>query len=192
MSFRAPKKKLPSSAYAPKKHSFQIYATTPLIVSVPSEIPKRIEIHRVRGTNANGTVVKESGCFVTFYREGSTTAEIGQEEENGQVQTGNGGGPEGDAMDNGLSAGIAHDADEETAEETENVVSSEGEAPISERAASGFNESPTVGSPRVQFENIKEEDVPPFQKDDVTSDTTPGTTHEEDRKCRRHQKHEHK
>ncbi|XP_034170972.1 anion exchange protein Ae2 isoform X2 [Osmia lignaria lignaria] len=121
--------------------------------------------------------------------EGSTTAEIGQEEENGQVQTGNGGGPEGDAMD---AASTAHDVDEETAEETENVVGSEGEAPISERAASGFNESPTVGTPRVQFENIKEEELPPFQKDDVTSDAAPGTTHEEDRKCRRHQKHEHK
>ncbi|XP_076171148.1 anion exchange protein Ae2 isoform X1 [Ptiloglossa arizonensis] len=121
--------------------------------------------------------------------EGSTT-EVGQEEENGQVNAGNGGGPEGDEMDNGLSPSSV-EADEETAEETENVVSSESEAPISERAASGFSDSPTVGSPRVQFENIKEEDVPTSPEDEVPAGVAPGL-HEEDRKCRRHQKHEHK
>ncbi|XP_076623143.1 anion exchange protein Ae2 isoform X3 [Colletes latitarsis] len=122
--------------------------------------------------------------------EGST-AEVGQEEENGQAGAGNGGGQEADGMDNGLSLGSGHDVDEETAEETENVVSSESEAPISERAASGFTDNATVGSPRVQFENIKEEDVPTPPQDDAQTVVAPGP-HEEDRKCRRHQKHEHK
>ncbi|XP_043248807.1 band 3 anion transport protein isoform X1 [Colletes gigas] len=122
--------------------------------------------------------------------EGST-AEVGQEEENGQAGAGNGGGQEIDGMDNGLSLGSGHDVDEETAEETENVVSSESEAPISERAASGFTDNATVGSPRVQFENIKEEDVPTPPQDDAQTVVASGP-HEEDRKCRRHQKHEHK
>lgn len=124
------------------------------------------------------------------YSEGSTT-EVGPEEENGQVLTGNGGGQETDAMDNGLYSSSVHNVDEETTEETENVASSESEAPISERAASGISDSPTIGSPRVQFEKIKEEEVPTFKRDEVPS---VGVTvnHDEDRKCRRHQKHEHK
>ncbi|XP_011258427.1 band 3 anion exchange protein isoform X2 [Camponotus floridanus] len=97
---------------------------------------------------------------------------------------------------NGLQLPIAPDqteieGDEETAEETENIISSESEAPISERAASGFSDSPTVGSPRVQFEKIKEEDGPSTQMEVQTDDALSGL-HEEDRKCRRHQKHEHK
>ncbi|XP_043784468.1 anion exchange protein 2 isoform X3 [Apis laboriosa] len=122
--------------------------------------------------------------------EGST-AEAGQEEENGQVVTGNGGGHELDTMDNGLSPTSMQNADDETTEEMENVVSSESEAPISERAASGFSDSPTVGSPRVQFEKIKEEEVHSFKKDEVAS-AGASANHDEDRKCRRHQKHEHK
>ncbi|XP_017752632.1 PREDICTED: band 3 anion transport protein isoform X2 [Eufriesea mexicana] len=123
--------------------------------------------------------------------EGSTT-EVGPEEENGQVVTGNGGGQESDTMDNnGLSSTSVQNVDEETTEEMENVVSSESEAPISERAASCFSDSPTVGSPRVQFENIKEEEVPTFKKDEVPTVGVP-VNHDEDRKCRRHQKHEHK
>ncbi|XP_017794317.1 PREDICTED: band 3 anion exchange protein [Habropoda laboriosa] len=125
-----------------------------------------------------------------FSPEGSTT-EVGQEEENGQVQTGNGGGLEADAMDNGLSSTTMQHADDENAEEAEMVVSSENEAPISERAASGSSDSPTVGSPRVQFEMIKEEDVPSF-KDEVIPSVGVSPLHDEDRKCRRHQKHEHK
>ncbi|XP_053971166.1 band 3 anion exchange protein isoform X5 [Hylaeus volcanicus] len=126
--------------------------------------------------------------------EGST-AEVGQEEENGQVNAGNGVEQESDTMDNGVSTSNSHDLDdetaEETAEETENVVSSESEAPISERAASGITDSSTVGSPRVQFENIKEEDVPTPPPDEASNVAAP-PPHEEDRKCRRHQKHEHK
>ncbi|XP_031828295.1 anion exchange protein Ae2 isoform X2 [Nomia melanderi] len=123
--------------------------------------------------------------------EGST-AEVGQEEENGQVQVGNGGGQEGETqMDNGLSSSSVPDVDEETAEEMENVLSSESEAPISERAASGFSDSPPIGSPRVQFENIKEEDVSASKQDEAPAVGAPAG-HDEDRKCRRHQKHEHK
>lgn len=96
---------------------------------------------------------------------------------------------------NGLQLPIATETeievDEETAEETENIISSESEAPISERAASGFSDSPTVGSPRVQFEKIKEEDGPSAQME-VETDDALNELHEEDRKCRRHQKHEHK
>lgn len=127
--------------------------------------------------------------------EGST-AEAGQEEENGQIVTGNGGGGGGhelDTMDNGLSpTSMQNAADDETTEEMENVVSSESEAPISERAASGFSDSPTVGSPRVQFEKIKEEEVHSFFKKDEVAGVAASANHDEDRKCRRHQKHEHK
>jgi len=70
--------------------------------------------------------------------------------------------------------------------------SSESEAPISERAASGFSDSPSVGSPRVQFEKIKEEDVPSVQTPEAPMSADAPNGHEEDRKCRRHQKHEHK
>ncbi|KAL6421030.1 hypothetical protein ACFW04_013566 [Cataglyphis niger] len=98
---------------------------------------------------------------------------------------------------NGLQLAIAAETeveiDEETAEEIENINSSESEAPISERAASGFSDSPTVGSPRVQFEKIKEEDGSSAQTPEVPTDVAPPSgLHEEDRKCRRHQKHEHK
>ncbi|XP_050464281.1 band 3 anion transport protein isoform X3 [Cataglyphis hispanica] len=98
---------------------------------------------------------------------------------------------------NGLQLAIAAETeveiDEETAEEIENINSSESEAPISERAASGFSDSPSVGSPRVQFEKIKEEDGSSAQTPEVPTDVAPPSgLHEEDRKCRRHQKHEHK
>lgn len=96
-------------------------------------------------------------------------------------------------MDNGLSpTSMQNAADDETTEEMENVVSSESEAPISERAASGFSDSPTVGSPRVQFEKIKEEEVHSFFKKDEVAGVAASANHDEDRKCRRHQKHEHK
>jgi len=96
---------------------------------------------------------------------------------------------------NGLRSIVTAEAetevDEETVEETENVGSSESEAPISERAASGFSDSPTIGSPRVQFEKIKEEDALYTQTPELLTGTTP-SGHEEDRNRRRHQKHEHK
>ncbi|KAK9294619.1 hypothetical protein QLX08_010812 [Tetragonisca angustula] len=130
--------------------------------------------------------------------EGSTT-EVGPEEENGQVLRENSGnGQEADTMDAGdgvQSPSSVQNVDEETTEDTENVVSSESEAPISERAASvgGFSDSPTIGSPRVQFEKIKEEEVPALKKDEApTSVGEPASSHDDDRKCRRHQKHEHK
>ncbi|KAG7211528.1 hypothetical protein KM043_010790 [Ampulex compressa] len=117
-------------------------------------------------------------------------ADVGPEEENGSGQASNGEGQEADVMDNGLASTAEGEADEETADDTENVGSSESEAPISERAASGFAESPTVGSPRVQFEKIKEEEVASPRQEDATSPPA-GCAHEEDRKSRRHQKHEH-
>ncbi|XP_001601955.2 band 3 anion transport protein isoform X3 [Nasonia vitripennis] len=65
----------------------------------------------------------------------------------------------------------------------ENIASSESEAPISERAASGFSDSPPVGSPRVQFDKICEEDGHVMSVNEAGDD---------DRKCRRHHKHDHK
>lgn len=90
-----------------------------------------------------------------------------------------------------VTAEAEAEIDEETIEETENVGSSESEAPISERAASGFSDSPIIGSPRVQFEKIKEEDAANMQTSEVPTGTIP-SGHEEDRNRRRHQKHEHK
>lgn len=98
---------------------------------------------------------------------------------------------DGGTINNGQST-VAAEAAEETVEETENVISSESEAPVSERAASGFGDSPTVGSPRVQFENIKEEDAPNAETPEAPTGEVIPNGHEEDRKCRRHQKHEHK
>lgn len=68
-------------------------------------------------------------------------------------------------------------------DDQENTVSSESEAPVSERAASGHIDSPLIGGPRVQFEKIQEED-------DQSPQTEEALT-EEDRKLRRH-KHDHK
>lgn len=107
------------------------------------------------------------------------------------MQSGNGGGQDADALDNVLSPTSVQNDDEETAEEMDNVLSSESEAPISERAASCFSDSPSVGSPRVQFEKIKEEEVASITKEEATNAGATGN-HDEDRKCRRHQKHEHK
>lgn len=118
------------------------------------------------------------------------------EEDHGNVQARSNEVQEVDGMNrNGLRSTIITEAevkvDEETMEETENVGSRESEAPISERAASGFSDSPTIGSPRVQFEKIKEEDASSTQTPEVAMGTTP-SGHEEDRNRRRHQKHEHK
>lgn len=116
------------------------------------------------------------------------------EEDHSNVQVRNNEVQEVDGMNrNGLQSTIRveTEVDEETLEETENVGSSESEAPISERAASGFSDSPTIGSPRVQFEEIREEDVLGTQTSEVPTGTAP-SSHEEDRNRRRHQKHEHK
>ncbi|KAI4493268.1 hypothetical protein M0802_009556 [Mischocyttarus mexicanus] len=145
--------------------------------------------------------------------EGST-AEVSPEEEerNGQNIADNN-GPS-------LAATTTNEpeVDEETTEETENIVSSGSEAQISERAASGFSDGSTsIGSPRVQFENIREEDSNSLNVDDNhhtnhhnhhnhhhhnhhhsnqgTTSTLPpasSTAYEDDRKCRRHHKSEHK
>ncbi|XP_051163308.1 band 3 anion transport protein isoform X3 [Leptopilina boulardi] len=68
---------------------------------------------------------------------------------------------------------------EKIIEKKDQQQSSESEAPTSERAASGFNESP-FGSPRVQFENIKEEESTSPNHEEPA---------EEDRKGRRHREH---
>ncbi|XP_012285898.1 anion exchange protein 3 isoform X2 [Orussus abietinus] len=75
--------------------------------------------------------------------------------------------------------------DQPILEETAHVGSGESEAPISERAASGYSESPSKGSPRVQFERIREEEA---ESNPVVEEPT-GT---DDRKPRRHHKHDHK
>lgn len=128
--------------------------------------------------------------------EGSTTEVSPEEEER------NGGhGNEIDILDNGPSSTNDPEVDEEGTEETENIISSGSEAQISERAASGFSDGSTsIGSPRVQFEKIREEDSNNLNQDDdnnqatsLASPPTSSTAHEDDRnKCRRHQKHEHK
>jgi len=132
-------------------------------------------------------------CFFDIFSEGSA-AEVSTEEDH--VQAKNNEHQDVDRMNrNGLRSIVTAEAetevDEEMVEETENVGSSESEAPISERAASGFSDSPTIGSPRVQFEKIKEEDALNTQTPEVLTGTTP-SGHEEDRNRRRHQKHEHK
>lgn len=133
-------------------------------------------------------------CFTISSSEGSTV-EVSTEEEHSNIQPRSNELQEVDEINNVLqpisTTEVDHEADEETAEEIENIISSESEAPISERAASGFSESPPIGSPRVQFENIKEEEVPCAQTPETQVDAAP-SGHEEDRKCRRHQKHEHK
>lgn len=118
------------------------------------------------------------------------------EEDHGNVQARSNKVQEVDGMNrNGLQSIVTAEAeaevDEERIEETENVGSNENEAPISERAASGFSDNLTIGSPRVQFEKIKEEDAASMQTLEVPTDTIP-SGHEEDRNRRRHQKHEHK
>lgn len=134
-------------------------------------------------------------CFFDILSEGSAT-EVSTEEDHGNVQARSNKVQEVDGMNrNGLQSIVTAEAeaevDEERIEETENVGSNENEAPISERAASGFSDNLTIGSPRVQFEKIKEEDAASMQTLEVPTDTIP-SGHEEDRNRRRHQKHEHK
>ncbi|XP_018357476.1 PREDICTED: band 3 anion transport protein isoform X1 [Trachymyrmex cornetzi] len=119
--------------------------------------------------------------------EGST-AEMSIEEDHGNIQAEN---EKVDEMNRGfrsITAETEAEVDEETAK-AKNVSNNENEAPISERAASSF--SPIIGSPRVQFEKIKEEDASSTQTLEVPTGTTL-SSHEEDRNRRRHQKHEHK
>lgn len=104
---------------------------------------------------------------------------------------------ESDVLDNSESSIIKEDQQvdvnlegEATKETNENLTenindqaqnnnNNESEAPTSERAASGFIDSP-FGSPRVQFEKIKEE-----------GSTSPNHEEpaDEDRKGRRHREH---
>ncbi|XP_012058275.1 PREDICTED: band 3 anion transport protein [Atta cephalotes] len=120
--------------------------------------------------------------------EGST-AEISIEEDHGNIQAEN---EKVDEINREFRSIITAETETEVDEETakaKNVSNNENEAPISERAASSF--SPIIGSPRVQFEKIKEEDASSTQTMEVPTGTTP-SGHEEDRNRRRHQKHEHK
>ncbi|KAG5314833.1 B3A2 protein, partial [Acromyrmex insinuator] len=120
--------------------------------------------------------------------EGST-AEMSIEEDRGNIQAEN---EKIDEMNREfrsiMTAETEAEVDEETAK-AKNVSNNENEAPISERAASSF--SPIIGSPRVQFEKIKEEEASSTQTLEVPTGTTL-SGHEEDRNRRRHQKHEHK
>lgn len=137
---------------------------------------------------------KSQLLFTISPSEGSA-AEVSTEEEHSNAQAKSNELQEVDGINNASQpAGIIEvdaEVDEEIAEEAENVISSESEAPISERAASGLSESPSIGSPRVQFEKIKEEEVSCAQTPEAPAEAAP-SGHEEDRKCRRHQKHEHK
>jgi len=120
--------------------------------------------------------------------EGST-AEISIEEDHGNIQAEN---EKVDEINREFRSIITAETETEVDEETakaKNISNNENEAPISERAASSF--SPIIGSPRVQFEKIKEEDASSTQTMEVPTGTTP-SGHEEDRNRRRHQKHEHK
>ncbi|XP_018315029.1 band 3 anion transport protein isoform X2 [Mycetomoellerius zeteki] len=122
--------------------------------------------------------------------EGST-AEMSIEEDHGNIQAEN---EKVDGINRGFRSIITAETETQVDEETakaKNIGNNENEAPISERAASSF--SPIIGSPRVQFEKIKEEDASSTQTLEVPTGigTTP-SGHEEDRNRRRHQKHEHK
>ncbi|KAJ8687514.1 hypothetical protein QAD02_023308 [Eretmocerus hayati] len=69
----------------------------------------------------------------------------------------------------------------ENAETAENV-SDESEAPLSERAASCFSESPSIGSPRVQFEKIREEDSHVMSANETDEDEKKSRRHHKDHK----------
>ncbi|XP_057326306.1 band 3 anion transport protein isoform X2 [Microplitis mediator] len=116
--------------------------------------------------------------------EGSIECDHEEESINGNGQVGNG-DQELDTMDNGVVTTPTNDVNSPS-DEQENTLSSESEAPISERAASGIIESPAIGSPRVQFEKIQEEE-------DVLSSLEEPLS-EEERKTRRHHNkhHDHK
>ncbi|XP_043287277.1 band 3 anion transport protein isoform X2 [Venturia canescens] len=145
--------------------------------------------------------------------EGSTAEEQEREEENNSENSqnnGNGEAGEIDTMDHTQQVAATSpmseggEADEEnhhrsylyhrhrhnrqdSNEESENLGNNESEALVSERAASaGFaNDNPGLGSPRVQFEKIREEGDASPPTDDLMSD--------EERKSRRHHhKHDHK
>ncbi|XP_044014889.1 anion exchange protein 3 [Aphidius gifuensis] len=118
--------------------------------------------------------------------EGSVT-ELDQVESNvgnGQIRTDN----EMDVLD---SNGTTFINNEETIEHTPSTdeqesttINSEFEAQISERAATGYNDNTVQGSPRVQFERIQEETTELGQIEELIA--------EEDKKIRRHHKHDHK
>ncbi|XP_063986657.1 band 3 anion transport protein isoform X2 [Diachasmimorpha longicaudata] len=109
--------------------------------------------------------------------EGSTDQEP---DEDSVATTRNGDTPRTDTPDNAPS--VTNTDGTLSPDDQDNTLSSESEAPVSERAASGCTDSPLIGAPRVQFEKIQEEE-------DQSPQTEEALT-EEDRK-RRH-KHDHK
>lgn len=129
------------------------------------------------------------------YSDGSVT-ELDQDEMiigNGQSQN-EGNIHEMDTLDNGTN-GISSSSNNNnnnnesigrtpSTDEPESNAINESEAQISERAATGYNDTPGQGSPRVQFEKIQEESGDVGQHSESLT--------EEDRKIRRHHKHDHK
>ena len=127
------------------------------------------------------------------FSEGSNTDVSPEEESSGIDPNGTSNVQESDVLDNSnASTPRSHqtgtvnlegdvDEDEDVTEriddQVENIVSSESEAPASERAASGFSETPPIGSPRVQFENIKEEGSTPTNPEEPTDDERKGRRH---------------
>lgn len=119
-------------------------------------------------------------------------SEVADPEEGSSISSrvaGNAEQSEVDAIDTSSSNTIPvnpEQSPDEVIEYLDNVGGSESEAPISERASASTGlESPKVGSPRVQFEKIKEEEISyPMLGDSVDL--------EEDHKNHRHHKYEHK
>ncbi|XP_034938869.1 anion exchange protein 2 isoform X2 [Chelonus insularis] len=112
-----------------------------------------------------------------------TAGEYDHEEEN-TVNSQNGNNDQDvDNLDNGV---ITTPPNDERSPSEENTISSEFEAPVSERAAVSVSDSLEAVNPRVQFEKIQEEGdvVPPLEE----------PLSEEERKVRRHHSkhHDHK
>ena len=136
-----------------------------------------------------------------IFREGSTAEEPDEDNSDSVQNSHNGETREIDAMDNGTAPVPEGDVDEDHhqhlhshdshqvggTDESSSYAWRIGEAPVSERAAStGFiSENPAHGSPRVQFEKIREEGVVTPQPEDYFSD-------EEKNRRRHHHKHDHK
>lgn len=98
--------------------------------------------------------------------------------ENGQVESTD---QQSDTIDNGVATTRSNDV-HSPSDEQENTLSSESEALTSERAASIITEGTGIGSPRVQFEKIQEEDV---------LSSLEGPLSDEERKSRRHHSKHH-
>ncbi|XP_074115676.1 anion exchange protein Ae2 isoform X1 [Cotesia typhae] len=98
--------------------------------------------------------------------------------ENGQVESTD---QQSDTIDNGIATTRSNDV-HSPSDEQENILSRESEALTSERAASIITEGTGIGSPRVQFEKIQEEDV---------LSSLEGPLSDEERKSRRHHSKHH-